>query len=711
MILPARPDRRRLVSCLLIIALALLTNYLFTGEVFHRGKDLSPFDWGRIQQLAVVALLGVVVLSAFSFGKGDDFRNAGEAGPALPCANLSVFEKWGLIAAALLYVAALLLYALKGETALVHKLWFGSIIALIVPLCRRCDISDFWPVPFWEYSLVVIITFLAFLLRYVDLTQLPYHIDNDVSIMGLFSKKLAVTGDWRWIGMAQTDHQLSEHQVQAVSMRLFGANHFGLVMLSVIVGTASVPLVYLLGKLLYNRWVGLISGALLAINYVHIHFSRIVFGPMVTFSLLLAGLLLLHAIKRRNALSFALGGVAIGFGLLGYYSGRVGPEVCLALFGVWLLQRKRFPGTPLYYWGLAVAGALVVFGPNLIYGIEHFGRLHGRGRVVIIWNHDAWNYLAYKYHGGFWAIIGQQIKRTLLTPFYFPDESIICYLRRPMLGILAGCSFAVGLGYCLRRLRDVGTVYILLWLGLTFLFGGILTIDPPFWPHLNIAVPALVLIAGIGLERCARRLVGGGMRPVQIVIPSLVAVLLFAQGLQNWNTYYSFASVHATDEVHATRQIERLSPGYKVYIISESIHWGQETFQFLNPQVEGRDATAKELYDGTITVDKPTVFFVFSDADQELLKFLAEKYPWSGRRLYRNGWQWPAFTMVRVLPPGYVDVPQDAPKAEKMFWNLPGGTYVLTLIGLVVFAGALSLKREFALGGTTGESQPRSIEI
>ena len=682
---------------LVVVGLALLANYLFTGEWISRFRDQAPMDWHPEQTAASLCLILAVAGAAWVFGRGDSFRirlesSASDPVPPAP----SPVSPWTILPSLSLYAVATLAYVYRGESWTVRIVWGLSVIALLLPLIRRFDRRDFWPIPFWEYALLVIILCGAFVARYVRLTEIPYHVDNDVSIMGLYSRNMVTNGDWRLIGMARTDHHYSEHQYIALSMRLFGLNHYGLGMLSVLAGTATCGLVHLIGRTFFNRWVGLLGAAFLATNYVHIHFSRIIFGPISTFFVVAAGLCLLHGMKRANAFSFAAGGVSLGLGLMGYYSARIGPVVAGGLFMLWWLQRRRYPGIPLRYWGVALLGLLCAFGPNLAFAVDEFTKFSGRGSKVILWTDIAWSHLSDKYqsHGSAWIVIKEQIIRTFLGPFYFPDESTICFLRKPMLGGLAAISFMLGLGFCLRRCRDMACTYLLGSFVLTFIFGGVLTIDPPFWPHLNIALPAMVLIAAIGIERLARRLILTGRRPAAFLVPVLLSGGVVASGVHEWEVYHAFARDHAGARILSMRQILRLSPETRVYLISKYVFWEQETFQFFTPHYKGQNITEQELYASPPKIEKPTTFFVFDDAEPGCADFLMKTYPGARRQGFRDGWQWPAFFAIHVFPAGFEEHPQRFLRPVEMRWMSPGWRLIGVVVLLGLSAGWILLRRD-----------------
>lgn len=673
-------------------ALAVAANRLLSGEWFTRFLAAPAVGWSWRETIGCLCLVLAVVAAVRAFRpSASDKPGQHRAPPAPPDAPLR--RLWWPAA---LYLAANVAFVLVDEGLVVHLLWIGAVIALVAPHLRRLDTSDFWPIPFWEYCLIALIGLGAFTIRYVDLTELPLHVDNDVAIMGLFSKRLLADANHTWIGMAPTNHQYSEHQFLTLSMRLFGADHYGLVMLSVLAGTATTVLIYALGKLLCNRWVGLLAAAFLASDYVHLHFSRIIFGPFSTFFLVLACLFLVHGLRRGTALSFALSGVAFGLGLLAYYSARVGPVIGFATFSLWWWRRADYPQVKPHYWLYALAGMVVAFGPNLLYLLANYSAFHGRGHEVVLWTPHAWSHLSSKYAAGDngWIVIGQQILRTVLAPFHYPDESTIFHLRAPMLGALAASSLLLGIGYCLARRRLVGFCLPLLWIGLTFLFGGILTIDPPFWPHLNIATPALALVAAIGFEALASRLYQKTPSRIAWLVPVAVVATLGLSAVHNWEIYHRFASRHAGGRILSMRQIQAIGPGFRVYLVSPEIRWEHETYQFFTPRTQGSSLPEGQLLQKIPEIDRPTAFFLFEGSDARCVDVLVAAFPGAIRQVFRDGWGYEVFTLVKVAPPGHVDRPQERMRPFESMWTRPGWRYVSALMILLLIPGWFAWRAE-----------------
>jgi len=694
---------QRMGPYLLVFALGVLGNFFFTGELLTRSLNIDSTVWGWHQIIASIFVLVTIGLSVWIFGKRDHYEER-DRGVRTRAPEVSSSFWWKILPCGVLYLSSVVIYLVWGETSVVRWCWLLSGVAFVVVFLREVKFSKLYEMPSWEILLLALLLGAGFTVRYTDLTQIPYHVDNDVSIMGLFSKKLVDENNWRWVGMAPTEHQYSEHQFIALSMRLFGVNHYGLVMLSVISGTGVLAITFFLGKLLFNRWVGFIATAFLAFNYVHIHFSRILFGPLATFFRVFASLFFLLGLRRGNVACFGLAGLGVGLGLLDYYSGRIGPVLAACIFVLWLFNRGRYPHVTGRHWLIALIGMLVAFGPNLAYSIKKTDSFHGRGSTVIIWTEPAWKHLTGKYKAEEQplVVLKEQVKRTLLAPFYFPDESTICHLRKPMMGALAAVCLMLGAGFFLRRLRDLSFDYVLVWIGLTFLLGGVLTIDPPFWPHLNIAIPALCLVAGVGAERFFRRWMLEGGTFARVGIPVVVSGLLVFTGIHQWEVYANFATKHAGGRIHSMRQIEKLTPDYQVYLVSKNISWNQETFQFFCRHVRGADLPQQELLSNQPVIKKPTAFFVFEDADPQCVDVLMKAYPGASQKLVFDGWMWPVFRMILVFPADFVEQPQAYPKGDQHLMSSEGWRLVAGVVLFGILMASMSLQRELKFPSGAG---------
>jgi hypothetical protein len=671
-------ERSRGVALLLAVGLAFAAQYLYTGEVFTRFRNSNSWDWLPDYSLAtglLAAALACAMWAFFPHKKALD-NHSDQILPAAPRPK----TLWLWMAGGC-YLLALGVYLVTGENPVVQALWLAGVGCLILPLWRlaRNEPTDS-PIAAWEWGLVAVITAIGFGLRYWNITEIPAHVDNDVSLMGTFGLRLINAGQYNWIGFSDSGHLLSYDQFLAWSMRLFGQNHYGLVMRSVLMGTASLPIIFLLGRELGGRYVGLIASALLAISYTNIHFSRILFGASASFSAVLAFYFLFRGLRTRQPVWFALVGVVTGWGLLAYDSSRVIPLIILSLLIWQVLWRRSTFRIHVGNWLILLAGLFIAFGPMLGFALRDFEKFAGRGNSVILWVPEVWQHetAAYETTNPVQVLI-EQTWRTFLTLHLTGDRSPHFLFPRPMTAPLTAALFVLGLAYCLPRLKDLKYVAGLSWVGLTFIFGGVLTADPPYWPHLNIASPAIALVAALGGER----LMAPGVQPFgrwgARLVGGLLAGAIIFTGITNWQAYYDFVKDNPGSRIGIARYINSLPAGYQVYMLSPNWTWDEYTFQFLNRGRPGKSLTPEELTTDPPVLDRPAVFILFTHP--ELALILQERYPTGEMQEYYRNEQHLDFIAYTVIPPGYTfsaAPPPFNPLSEPGWWVL-GGCLALLL--------------------------------
>jgi len=591
--------RTQAVGVLLAAGLALTAQCVLTGQPFQPPGFRQWHLSGRQQAGSSLLIAAMLCFAGVAWMPGAARSKNGPAGLAFH--KTPARSNWGgVVLAVLCYLASLALYRSTGETLWVQLLWLSGVAAVVFGLRPWEAIgSEAYSLEWWEWWLVTLVTAVGFGLRYWRLTELPAHVDNDVAVMGAYSLDLMRAGQTQWIGMASSDHTWFSHQLLAWSMRLFGANHYGLVMLSVIAGTLTLPMVYLLGRELFNWRVGLIAMALLTVNYTHIHFSRILFTPKPTLIVTCAVYCLFRGWRTRRGVWFALAGVALGLGLLVYYSGRVGPVIVassLVWAGLW--DRRSVLGQ-WRHWALLALGLLLTFGPMLAYVAFDFDQYVGRGNKVGLFSPLVMEHSFNKYQvDTVFQVLLEQAKRAFLAFHFYGDESPHFSYSKPMVSPLTGILFALGAGLSLVRLRDLRYFVLAAWIVLTLILGGVLTADPPYWPHLAISLPAVVLLAALAIEHVLDTLTAPGHAFSGIGRLGLgvaLAAALVSTGVNNWRAYTDFARDNAGPRLRISRYVNALPEGYQIRLISDDWRWNEHAFRFFNRGVPGADLTAQQL--------------------------------------------------------------------------------------------------------------------
>jgi hypothetical protein len=300
----------------------------------------------------------------------------------------------------------------------------------------------------------------------------------------------------------------------------------------------SLLALYALVRVLFeSESLALVATAVSAGNAAHVHFSRIAAymdpWPFCLWSLVF----LVHGLRSRRRIPFAVAGVLLGFGLEMYYSGRVMVFVVVALFAWAFVARRDWVRGSETGWALFGAGALVAVGPNLVFFVENFQALNARGREVWVFSPHVLTHLSGVYHVSSPALILlRQVVRSLLTFNYTIDTSTQFGYTHAMFSPVIAPFVVLGLAVALRRWREPGPALALCFWAFTIAFGGFLTVDAPFWPRLvGILAPASIFaaLAFQTLGALAARL----GPPVRRAIPVAVAMLLMWAALSSYAIY------------------------------------------------------------------------------------------------------------------------------------------------------------------------------
>jgi 4-amino-4-deoxy-L-arabinose transferase-like glycosyltransferase len=145
---------------------------------------------------------------------------------------------------------------------------------------------------------------------------------------------------------------------------VFGLSHTSIKVASALIGLSSVPLLYLLGRELYNRRVGLWAAFLLSISHWHIILSRTGFRSCTLPPVLIAMLLLIsRGLRTRSIACFAWAGLFLGIAFYTYNAAMVLPLLVAAIALLSGLGMWRQRQAPIGHWILLVAVALYALIP------------------------------------------------------------------------------------------------------------------------------------------------------------------------------------------------------------------------------------------------------------------------------------------------------------------------------------------------------------
>ena len=389
-----------------------------------------------------------------------------------------------------------------------------------------------------EILVVLLVTALGFVLRFFDLETIPPFVHGDEAYFGLDAIRVLQGQTGNLFGTGFQDIPILSFVPQAVVMRWFGSDLFGLRFSSVITGTLTIPLLYLLARLVVSRPVALFVAFLLAVSSWDIHFSRVGLDNVQVSPLqVMASYLLLRAMRTRRHLDFGLCGLATGLCIYLYYSGRIMPIIV----GVFIIYKVLTERAFLRQTGVQVAvlilAAFVITAPQLGYYVSRSHSFVAHMRGVFIGNN-----LLHASGGDPNAtladVLPDQVRRMLLGYNYYPDTSGQYGTHQALLDSTTALFFLIGLGYAMAHLRHEGYALLVIWFWCIFVFAGVLIVGPPNAPRLLGVLPAICLLAGVTVNRAAHRLTRPRWRvawsPVYGMMLPLVAVIAYA----NYNDYF-----------------------------------------------------------------------------------------------------------------------------------------------------------------------------
>lgn len=167
-----------------------------------------------------------------------------------------------------------------------------------------------------------------------------------------------------WTKLSFHDHPPLVFWVQHFFIKIFGENNFAFRLPSALLGVASVLLIYLIGRLLYWRQVGLLAAAIFAATLNNVYISRTgLQEAYVIFFILLASLLFLKALERDT--NFLWLGAILGLAFLTKYT----TFILLPIFLVYILWFRRGLLFNKKLW-IGAALAFLIFSPVVIYNIQ-----------------------------------------------------------------------------------------------------------------------------------------------------------------------------------------------------------------------------------------------------------------------------------------------------------------------------------------------------
>lgn len=432
----------------------------------------------------------------------------------------------------------------------------------------------------WRMSLGIGALFLvALVIRTAWLDTSPYIQAGDEAAFAIQGVRIVEKYDWHVnpFEYGAWHHPLVYHTLIAAAVKAFGQAVFAARLPSAVLGALTVPAVYLMGRRLFDRHVGLVAALFMVAYPLHVHFSRTGInqvGDPLFAALTVA--FLTRALRDGNTMEAALAGLSLGLSQYFYSAARMVPLLVMVYVGLyalvdWRAIRRR-------------AGILVITGT--VAGVVVFPNLYAVYRDserpisprldrISIW--ATGNVEAAADEGRLTAYWTGQIQRSFMTYVQTLDESGFYGYYNPVMGWFAGVPFLVGLAYVARRWRDPRWSILVIWAGMTAVLGGVLLVDPPRFTRYVAVTPGLAVLVALGVIWIARIATGCaavlGVRrrlawgfPVALVVMLAMAELgLYVFDYLPQKLLYGEATVQLNEVVDILEEVDEV---YQVWYFS-----------------------------------------------------------------------------------------------------------------------------------------------
>lgn len=355
---------------------------------------------------------------------------------------------------------------------------------------------------------VVLILCLAAATRLPALGRIPFGINADEGDQAAVSLSILRSHDVTPLfGVGWYHISIVYFRLLAAVMGVFGATVAGARMFGALAGIVTVGLVLWLGVKHFGRRAGLLAGLLAASLGPALQFSRetTCAGPTATLWAA-SGLLFLEAARTGRAWAWILSGLAGGFSLYFYPTGRLWSVFALLFVICLLATAPRGTRTKIFAGALLGAlAALVIGAPFLYRAYVNPNWFVVRARETSVFVSSNLSRLPYIHPDWPTArVLLAQLEHSIGIFNRFPDGNFFWPTGKPILPPVLSALTITGLFASLWRVRDPRFALLSAWFWAGFV-GVVVTVETPNLHRMATAVPVLAIFAALVLDEGARR--------------------------------------------------------------------------------------------------------------------------------------------------------------------------------------------------------------
>lgn len=343
-----------------------------------------------------------------------------------------------------------------------------------------------------EWALLLMALFVALILRFYLLGEVPLGLYRDEAINGLDALDV-LRGKFALFFPANNGREPLYIYLTAGSIALFGQTTFAVRFAAAAVGSLTTLPVYMLGKSWFNWRVGVLAAWVWAITIWPIHLSRIGLRTILLVPLLtLAFWLGTSAYRQQKKHLWFLTGMLYGFTFYTYLAARFTPLIlAMLLFFLLFTGRKNrlWPGAAWF-----LLGTFLTLLPAFFLLFQQPDLLAGRSGQVSVLHPDVNDGDLF---GTFWRHIW-----ATAAMFIWQGDTILRHnpAGRPVFDWLMAVPFLIGVVWTLRNWRRPAAAALLIWI--TVMLGPtILAADAPHFLRAAGVLPAVVYLPAVGFDQ------------------------------------------------------------------------------------------------------------------------------------------------------------------------------------------------------------------
>jgi len=385
----------------------------------------------------------------------------------------------------------------------------GAVVASVATGVKRSDLrlsalkERLWPYR-WEVAAIAALTLAGAIIRVVILTSLPLPFEQDEAAMARESLYV-IQGTTKNMFMSGLQgHPTMQFFAEAVFLKVFGVNVFGIRMISAVGGILGIPLFYVLLRRMFGRPIAMIGAVYLMGYHLHLAYSRIgmenIGDPLLmTVTFYFAW----RASREGKTSDFVLTGLIMGLGLYLYQGSRVVPLIVAAFFGYCIIRRPSFFRKAVPGGGQLILAYGAAAFPLAIFWFTHHSSFMDRINTVGIFQSHWIDQQRAATGDSTLSILWDQTVHAFGGFGFLTERGIFYRAPIPFVDRLSLIPFLLGLAYALYKVFDERYFLLLTGFVAIVVTGGVLTVEPPMASRLLGTAPIVVTLIAIGIKLIA----------------------------------------------------------------------------------------------------------------------------------------------------------------------------------------------------------------